>query len=484
MNIKEDIKNLLENYDLKDLNNNNFNELVNQIFITLHEINDKIEYKQVYSISLKLINEIENKEKEKIDKENKLDIINTFDMFENKLELINNLEEEHKKNLEFINNLKKEINYKKVKFLKSLYQPEQRTKEWYEIRKTLFTASSDVHEIVFRNKNSVIRKKCGYENSFKGNRYTWHGNKYEDIAIAIYEQRYNREVWEFGLLPHPKITVLGASPDGITTCGRMLEIKCPSGRKINGKIKPIYFTQMQTQMEVCDLEVCDFFECNIEEYKSYEEYKYDIYENDIDCLNILPIRLNKNFINLPSDRKTQYGLEKGMIGSYGDHPGNMKHIYPPFNLNSDGQYKWLQDKKKELKEQNIDLIIDFWKLQTSSLNIVKRDKEWWKKHNITQKLYNTWDLIEEARKEKNGIDKYLTDEQLDDKYNTGITLDLTNLNINININNNDINDISGLDNLLLTSSDDDEEEEKVIKKNIKKIKKVKIKKVKIIKKNN
>jgi putative phage-type endonuclease len=338
--------------------------------------------------------------------------------FNFKLNILKNMKTEILNYIKEIELIEKEVQFDKVKYLKSLYQPIQRTPDWYKERETMFTASSDVHNIITAKKpDRLVSKKCGYSSEFTGNVYTWHGNKYEDIAISIYEERYNREVWEFGLLRHPTIKVLGASPDGITTCGRMVEIKCPSGRKINGKIKPVYFTQMQTQMEVCDLEVCDFFECNIIEYKDYNEYKKDIYENDIDVLDILPMRFNKDFINLPNDRKTKHGLEKGMIGSYGDDPGNMIHIYPPFHLNSKDQYEWLLNKKKELELKNINLNIEFWYLQTSSLNIVKRDRKWWNDNKITEKLYKTWELIEEARKTENGVDKYLSQKEYEKKYN-------------------------------------------------------------------
>jgi putative phage-type endonuclease len=338
--------------------------------------------------------------------------------FNCKLNILKNMRTELLNYIKEVDIIEKEVQFDKVKYLKSLFQPVQRTPEWYEARETMFTASSDVHAIITARKpDRLVAKKCGYDSKFTGNIYTWHGNKYEDIAISIYEKRYNREVWEFGLLRHQTIKVLGASPDGITTCGRMVEIKCPSGRKIDGKIKPVYFTQMQTQMEVCDLEVCDFFECNIIEYKNYDEYKKDKYDNDIDVLDILPMRFNKDFINLSNDRKTKHGLEKGMIGSYGDDPGNMKHIYPPFHLNSQDQYDWMLNKKKEMALKNINLNIEFWYLQTSSLNIVKRDRKWWEDNKITEKLYKTWELIEEARKTENGVDKYLSQKEYEKKYN-------------------------------------------------------------------
>jgi len=389
--------------------------------------------------------------------------------------------------------MKKQILFEKVKHIKSLFQPAQRQPEWYEMRETLFTASTDIYDILFGNPNKVILKKCGEGKPFTGNKYTWHGNKYEDIAIGIYESRYQRKVWEFGLIRHPKITVLGASPDGITTCGRMVEIKCPSGRKINGHIKPVYFCQMQTQLEVCDLDVCDFFECNIIEYRSYDDYKKDIYDPEfVDFLDIIPPRLNNGFVKLPNDSRTEHGLEKGMIGSYGNDPGSMSHIYPPFNVSSDEQYKWLLQKQTEMKMEGIDLNIDFWYLETSSLNIVNRDKEWWKKHNVTQKLYDTWAKIEDARKTKNGTDQYLSTSEYNKKYNIdqGVTIDLTDLwgeDENKKVIDKE-NEIIELSKCLLDSDDDFTITEPEPKKKVKKVKVVKkikkVKKVKVKKKSS
>ena len=55
----------------------------------------------------------------------------------------------------------------------------------------------------------------------------------------------------------------------------MLEIKCPKSRNITGIIPPVYFAQVQGQLEVCDLEYCDFLECEIKEYNSKEEFFAD-----------------------------------------------------------------------------------------------------------------------------------------------------------------------------------------------------------------
>jgi hypothetical protein len=85
----------------------------------------------------------------------------------------------------------------KTDHLYTLFQPEQRSAEWYEVRETIFTASSDVSAILgisdySTNIDDVVLKKCGVVlQPFTGNKYTWHGQKYEEIASDIYCSRFN-----------------------------------------------------------------------------------------------------------------------------------------------------------------------------------------------------------------------------------------------------------------------------------------------------
>jgi hypothetical protein len=72
-------------------------------------------------------------------------------------------------------------------------------------------------------------------------------------------------VHEFGLMRHPVHEFIGASPDGINDHGIMVEIKCPYRRIIDGTVPDQYYTQMQLQLDVCDLDECDYFECEIDE---------------------------------------------------------------------------------------------------------------------------------------------------------------------------------------------------------------------------
>lgn len=325
--------------------------------------------------------------------------------FRAKLNLINSMENKINKFQKALTNIKNDLLTNQVQYLKTVKQYTQKTKEWHDVRRQMFTASSDVCSILNKSKytglKQTISKKINDSSSFKGNKYTQFGNKYERIGIQIYESRYNKTVEEFGLLSHPTIAWLGASPDGITTDGRLVEIKVPYTRQLTGAIETQYFVQIQTQMEVCDLDVCDFFECKITEYFNKQQYDNDQFnENEITFLDIIPKTTDLNFIKVPDNRRTQDGLEKGMIGRIGTWTTSdtNEYIYPPMHWTSIEQYEWLMEKKKKfMDEQDKVMHIDYWKLETSSYNEVPRDREWWKNNQVEAKLANAWKQVEEAK---------------------------------------------------------------------------------------
>jgi putative phage-type endonuclease len=127
----------------------------------------------------------------------------------------------------------------------------------------------------FGNQKQLIEKKVCIEDTYKplprSIFFDW-GNMFEDVACSIYADMHNTQVHEFGLIRHPVHAFFGASPDGITDDGIMLEIKCPLRRKINGEIPLQYYYQIQGQLDVCELDICDYLECEFSKYTDYNEY--------------------------------------------------------------------------------------------------------------------------------------------------------------------------------------------------------------------
>eukprot|EP00798_Chlamydomonas_sp_ICE-L_P023480 gene23480-biopygen11151 len=85
-------------------------------------------------------------------------------------------------------------------------------------------------------------------------------------------------VHEFGLLCHASKSFLGASPDGVTEDGVMLEIKCPWRRKIDGTVPMQYYLQIQGQLAVSGLLECDYFEVEFDILHSEEEIEAEFAE--------------------------------------------------------------------------------------------------------------------------------------------------------------------------------------------------------------
>jgi len=139
---------------------------------------------------------------------------------------------------------------------------EQRSEEWLQLRGKMLTASDAATAIgdnPYEKPTGLILKKCGY-NKFNGNAATEHGNKYEEEARILYENRHNEKCHEIGLYPHPTIKWLGGSPDGVTESGKLIEIKCPLKRQIKDEVPIHYLPQLQLLMEILDLETCDFIQ--------------------------------------------------------------------------------------------------------------------------------------------------------------------------------------------------------------------------------
>lgn len=309
--------------------------------------------------------------------------------------------------------------------LRAIELPEQRSEAWFKMRESRITAS-DGGTVLGQNKYEpqytfILKKTVG--STFKSNKYCYHGKKLEEIATMIYEYRMNAKVDEFGLMYHPKIDFLAASPDGICNrykldgkhkskfVGRMLEIKCPFTRQIKktGPIKdnicPIYYwVQVQLQLECCDLDQCDFWQCDIREYGSRNEFIKDTDPEE-------PFR------------SSEFGFEKGCLiqlipksrvkdvldGKYYDviHEDAI-FIYPPkIEMTPFDCDQWTTtvisslDKNPKYFDYVFDKII-YWRLEDSHNVTIERDKKWFAESLPIFK--EIWDYVLFLRKNKDKLD--------------------------------------------------------------------------------
>lgn len=168
-----------------------------------------------------------------------------------------------------------------VKRLLELPLVEQKSDVWYVMRQNLITASDFAQALgqgKFGSQADIIKKKVRPDNesaaSFNNPFFKW-GNMFEPVANEIYSKmHHNVRIHEFGLIPHPTLSYFGASPDGISDTGIMLEIKCPYKRKIQrgGDVPLQYYYQIQGQLEVCGLKECDYFECQFQLFGTLDEF--------------------------------------------------------------------------------------------------------------------------------------------------------------------------------------------------------------------
>lgn len=139
---------------------------------------------------------------------------------------------------------------------------EQRSQEWLDLRENMITASdvaSAIGENRYESVDSFIKKKV-LRTKWAGNAATAHGTALEPMVRDLYDERTGRKSHEIGLVQHREYPWLGASPDGVTEDGLLIEIKCPLTRKIEKKVPSYYLPQVQLQLEITDLEECDFIQ--------------------------------------------------------------------------------------------------------------------------------------------------------------------------------------------------------------------------------
>jgi putative phage-type endonuclease len=284
----------------------------------------------------------------------------------------------------------------KVENLKRLELPEQRSKEWFEMRSNILTASSLADALGKGHFNTreglLIDKTSKEEKPFFTNDIIQWGVKYEPTATTFYENINHLKIIELGLVPHPEFKIFGASPDGICDidspqyyAGRMLEIKCPPIRKFTEEVPEHYWMQMQGQLETCDLVECDFLQVKVIEYSSEEEYQ------------------NDKFLMYDNNEKIGYastGYPKGLVLTFlsKNEKGNTvyEYEYAEFYQTFEQLKEWSSTIIEQEKYKNKECKFNWWKIQRYECTLVGRDRQWWLE--TMPKIIDFWDDVEHYRK--------------------------------------------------------------------------------------
>jgi putative phage-type endonuclease len=260
-------------------------------------------------------------------------------------------------------------------------QTEQRTEEWYRQMSEIISASElgQLFAAPRQRAKLVLSKTLPYQPrnqplavySDQMSAFDW-GIRFEPVVKQIYEEKYGATIKELGRLHHPEQPKCTASPDGlIYDCpkgirkGRLIEIKCPVSREIDGSIPKDYYTQMQMQLHVTGLHHCDYVEA---EFAS--PYQQQIPKHG-------PTEYS-GFIALLFVRDQQTD----------DSPGRFEYRYSPVNADNDWQ------PMLDVNEEIVEMIP--WRLMKWSEQLVVRNEEWWLSLQETLKTF--WEDVERAKR--------------------------------------------------------------------------------------
>jgi len=282
-------------------------------------------------------------------------------------------------NTEFIKNRvnKLKLYIKRLNLLLKYPFIEQRTDKWYEMRKECLTAS-DLFEGISKNNNLLAKKKAGVyiDNTDFTNipALKW-GTMFEDMALRTYSQCNNNiTIHNFGLICNDSIKNFGASPDGISELGIMIEIKCPFSREIKKNVIPEkYYYQIQGQLAVCNLQECDYVECNFNTIDTEENYINYVLNNKLN---------NKNH---------------GIIAEYYSKNKNLFHyLYSDSYLNE--KECIINIKKKIENFKDSDFVFNkkiYWYLKNIYIQKIFFNYNLWKE--IPSKINNFWSKVDYSK---------------------------------------------------------------------------------------
>jgi len=303
-----------------------------------------------------------------------------FDRFIRQIIAYNNINEFGYIYNDFIIKDKPEI----VDFIGTLPQHEQRTEEWYSARKNSIGASESSAIFgmnPYESVNKLILKKCGVTNPEDQKRMKAvceHGVKYEPVIQDMYCRDRSTTIKEFGSIRHQskELSMVTASPDGITPTGIMLEIKAPARRVITGIPTSYYWVQCQQQMQVCQLDIVHFLEVKIQEYTNFEDYTNDN-NGDVNGYN------------------TSANLEKGVVLEYHklDDDGELGYVYPDTLLKADEIKPWVKEQTSIINSQDNKQVrrVSYWKCCQYCLTEIYKDQDWWDAN--VDKFKNFWEKV-------------------------------------------------------------------------------------------
>jgi len=278
---------------------------------------------------------------------------------------------------QIINRVKTIKKYRnQLKILQAIPQVKQRSPEWYEMRNGRLTASATAAALgkgKYESRDQLLKKKA-YPETEKWVTHTsgplYHGTMLEAMTSRCYSQRINDMlIHEFGMIKHPELSCYGASPDGITELGIMIEIKTPYRRKVDGSIPYEYMLQMQGQMAACGLLECEFVDCTL-----------DVLTNENVYINSISADVN---------------IDHGIVVEYFDEKGGILFEYSPEYLSVNQCIEWKNNYIKTNSTFKFNKLT-YWKLYKLIATRVPFDESLW--NSILPQIQQFWNDVLELKK--------------------------------------------------------------------------------------
>ena len=259
-------------------------------------------------------------------------------------------------------------------------QIEQRTPEWYAQMTNILSASElgNLFAAPRTRAKLVLSKTQPYTprnnplavRSDSMSAFDW-GIRFEPVVKMIYEYKYKCIIKELGRMYHPIDTRCTASPDGLIyycpnneRTGRLIEIKCPVTREIDGSIPKDYYAQMQMQMQVTGCKHCDYVEAQFA-----SQYNFNPIKEGPGLYNGLIALIRYNQTNEELNSQEYY------------------YQYGPINDNS---WSPIPGEGEEIVE------IIPWSLLQWNEQLVIKNEDWW--NNIIPIIDEFWNDVEKAKR--------------------------------------------------------------------------------------
>jgi len=210
---------------------------------------------------------------------------------------------------------------------------EQRSQEWFEMRKGKIT-SSEIHKIMGGKtvndltetaKTYLLEKVSetygGFAQLAQGAALEW-GTELEPLAIEKYSERLNLQVDKASFIPVGDY--FGGSPDGLVPPEGIIEVKCPynsSNHFKHGlikipedfkKIAPNYYYQCLSNMICAEAQWCDFISFDPRVDPKYEMFVFRFNRDEKEAEYVVEkVKVAANYIKELKEKIENARLIKG-----------------------------------------------------------------------------------------------------------------------------------------------------------------------------